>query len=891
MANDRGGGGGRGGRVGSHGVRSRTNLCHRNRELEDEAGALRLVVPYTDVSVVVCNDGLDDGKPETGPAFFRRRIRFEDPFPHVLRDSTSLVGHLQYGNAQERIVARDQDDRGMLFASIHGVVQQVDESSSDLIRVQEKPREAQVLLEGERNRTVGLLIEGDHFTDDMVEVGKRRVDRGHAGKLGEFVDQVLHFLHLADNRIRAFLKDLAVLSESTRVSLLETLGGQLDRRQGVLDLVCDPPGHLSPRSRPLRTNQLGMILEDHDHAHPSPLFVLEHAGPNEEILRLLLKEDANLPREIPRSSLIHLLDHFTDRLHRLPCKKLKVGFPEHRRGPDSELHLHEPIHGLNPALTVQGHHTGAYVPEENLHVSPALFEFDVALVESPLRFLDLHALLLQVHDHPVERVHQDPHFVVRGGLDAIRQVSCRHLPDALCKMLDGRGDAFRKEEPKPGGREEDEQGHHDQGHEDDRLEGDLVEHHLLVPLEGFRDLRHLLNQALLDPPLHDEGRFTHASLFDEVDRHHGLDQLPSSALPDTCYILPVIDLFDFTLLRHEGPGKGLMERRFYQHRPVLCDQIDRIQPVSNLFQPQELPEVLLLPPLEDPFPVQGLLDLLCEEEGVLRLALVVGSRHGERPFQGPLHLHVHPHLDAAGNKRPGHIEEDSGRDERQQHEGGNELVPQAGTQDSPSPLEDQLDHVPDDQEDQQKDQDDVDVDDGEEQDAVVERQCGAITADRELDGGQHEEDEQNQEDEENFPPSPPRVFVVERWVRVFPSMGGMVPYEVTLFMVPSRANRRRRPPSDSALPRCFPSGDRTRPNRLPSPGESHPGKSRSPEEGNRLPWLRPPPWVPLSGSGPARASAEIPPHPTRESRDRTPAIPREQEEGEKAHSGSVHRIW
>ena len=83
-----------------------TTLCDRNREFEDKAGALRLVVPYTDVSVVICNDGLDDGKPETGSPLLRGCVRFEDPFPHVLRDSTSLVDHLQYRNAQERIVAR-----------------------------------------------------------------------------------------------------------------------------------------------------------------------------------------------------------------------------------------------------------------------------------------------------------------------------------------------------------------------------------------------------------------------------------------------------------------------------------------------------------------------------------------------------------------------------------------------------------------------------------------------------------------------------------------------------------------------------------------------------------------------------------------------------------------
>ena len=58
------------------------------------------------------------------------------------------------------------------------------------------------------------------------------------------------------------------------VFFLETLGGELHRRQGILDLMGHPPCHLTPGGRPLRPLQLGQILEDHRHAHLLPLIVV-----------------------------------------------------------------------------------------------------------------------------------------------------------------------------------------------------------------------------------------------------------------------------------------------------------------------------------------------------------------------------------------------------------------------------------------------------------------------------------------------------------------------------------------------------------------------------------------------------------------------------------------
>src|SRR5437879_4026735 len=51
----------------------------------------------------------------------------------------------------------------------------------------------------------------------------------------------------------------------------DVLDRQLDRRQGVLDLMRDPPRHFGPGREPSRAHDLGDVLQENNRARWSPL--------------------------------------------------------------------------------------------------------------------------------------------------------------------------------------------------------------------------------------------------------------------------------------------------------------------------------------------------------------------------------------------------------------------------------------------------------------------------------------------------------------------------------------------------------------------------------------------------------------------------------------------
>ena len=97
-----------------------------------------------------------------------------------------------------------------------------------------------------------------------TSVGPRREHR-HAGEARELVHQVLEPVDLVDDRLGA-LRHQALLARGAGQAPAQPLGGELDRRQRVLDLVGDPLRHLAPRRHPLGLQELGQVVEDHDGA-------------------------------------------------------------------------------------------------------------------------------------------------------------------------------------------------------------------------------------------------------------------------------------------------------------------------------------------------------------------------------------------------------------------------------------------------------------------------------------------------------------------------------------------------------------------------------------------------------------------------------------------------
>ena len=85
---------------------------------------------------------------------------------------------------------------------------------------------------------VAHLAQEHRVAQDVAQVARLLRRLRHPGESRELVDHPADITDLADDRIRALVEDgLVVLIDLLAVAALDALGGQLDRRQRVLDLM------------------------------------------------------------------------------------------------------------------------------------------------------------------------------------------------------------------------------------------------------------------------------------------------------------------------------------------------------------------------------------------------------------------------------------------------------------------------------------------------------------------------------------------------------------------------------------------------------------------------------------------------------------------------------
>ena len=106
-------------------------------------------------------------------------------------------------------------------------------------------------MERKGDAGLDLLVKQQGFLDQLVEVLGGQGQLGQPGKPGKFIDQVLDLIRLVDDDPGAFVKEGGILAQAALEAALQALGRQLDGRQGVLDFVGDPAGHLPPGRQPL----------------------------------------------------------------------------------------------------------------------------------------------------------------------------------------------------------------------------------------------------------------------------------------------------------------------------------------------------------------------------------------------------------------------------------------------------------------------------------------------------------------------------------------------------------------------------------------------------------------------------------------------------------------
>src|SRR3984957_10257881 len=86
----------------------------------------------------------------------------------------------------------------------------------------------------------------------------------HPRETRELVDHTPDVIDLPHDRVHALLEDCLVLDDGLARLAPNTLGRKLDRRQRILDLVCDATGNISPRRRARRGNRFGVVVKRDD---------------------------------------------------------------------------------------------------------------------------------------------------------------------------------------------------------------------------------------------------------------------------------------------------------------------------------------------------------------------------------------------------------------------------------------------------------------------------------------------------------------------------------------------------------------------------------------------------------------------------------------------------
>src|SRR3989442_8102231 len=276
-----------------------------------------------------------------------------------------------------------------------------------------------VLLEVGWNPGSGLFVQRQHLSHEPVQIQSAQVAEGGAGIVAEIVPHVLHGGDLCDDGLRGVVERPRRFTRKLVAEFrLQSLRGELDRRERILDLVSEPARDLAPGGRALRRDQLRDVGEYHDLATPTRPG--QRRPPYENHRPPLTHLDLLLPRGPP--VLFELrLQHASKFGERVPILELKSNQGSNVLVQDASCPV---VCNSEDKAMIKNEHTRRQIGENALQVR--LGGFDLRLIEQggALR-------LAQLLSHAVERLRKDAQLIAASDLSAARKIAARDRPAAL----------------------------------------------------------------------------------------------------------------------------------------------------------------------------------------------------------------------------------------------------------------------------------------------------------------------------------------------------------------------------------------------------------------------------------------------------------------------------
>ena len=187
--------------------------------------------------------------------------------------SRPIVAHAQLGAiGSDDMLAAGTDPQGRTVAiadGLDGVLDQIVQqlAQANLVGLDRQRFLGQLQLDLHPGGIVAVEIE--HLGDKLVQFQRRQLQARRAGVFAEGVHHFLHRLHLLNDGVGAALQHPALFFvELLEIFVADALGGELDRRQRILDLVSQAAGDLGPGGVALGPHQVGDVVEHDDVAAP-----------------------------------------------------------------------------------------------------------------------------------------------------------------------------------------------------------------------------------------------------------------------------------------------------------------------------------------------------------------------------------------------------------------------------------------------------------------------------------------------------------------------------------------------------------------------------------------------------------------------------------------------